>query len=344
MDNVKQFSSDKILKHLDRVAAWLAGSNPYPITVELDMTNICNHRCPECVGLYSQKKDSHSLSFDQAEAILYQLAEAKIRGLIFTGGGEPLCNPATIEVVKFAADLGMDIGFITNGSLITEQVARELAGCCRWVRVSLDAIDYGVFKEVHGVWDFDKVIDGIRLLVEAEGKATVGVGYLTEEGDGWLRDVAGFCKGLGVDYLQFRPMQEHIGGKVEYHQEGIKEQILKCLELSDDKYQVLYSKHKYDWMDDKDCGRDYGKCFGQQFATVIGADGCMYLCCHFRGAEKYCLGDLKTDSFRDIWYSQRRAEAISNIDFSECVPLCRCNTFNRILWNIKQPREHVNFL
>ncbi len=46
--DVRQFSSDKILKHLDRVNAWLKGENPYPITVEMDVTNICNHRCPEC--------------------------------------------------------------------------------------------------------------------------------------------------------------------------------------------------------------------------------------------------------------------------------------------------------
>lgn len=42
--NVRQFSSDKILKHLDRVNEWLRGG-PNPIIVELDMTNRCNHRC-----------------------------------------------------------------------------------------------------------------------------------------------------------------------------------------------------------------------------------------------------------------------------------------------------------
>ena len=45
--DVRQFSSDKILKHIDRVNAWLKRENPRPITVELDMTNVCNHRCPE---------------------------------------------------------------------------------------------------------------------------------------------------------------------------------------------------------------------------------------------------------------------------------------------------------
>ena len=111
---VSQFSSDKILKHLDRVNAWLRGENPFPITVELDMTNRCNHRCPECSGWYFQKRDSDSLSIGLARDIITQLAEAKVRGLIFTGGGEPLCHPYIKEGVKLAYELGLDIGFITT--------------------------------------------------------------------------------------------------------------------------------------------------------------------------------------------------------------------------------------
>lgn len=341
--NVRQFSSDKILKHLDRVNTWLEGENPFPITVELDMTNICNHRCPECVGSYFQQRNGESLSLPRAAGIIEQLAEAKVRGLIFTGGGEPLCHPATGRIVKRAYDLGLDIGFITNGSLIDQEMAEILVTRCKWIRVSLDAHCPEIFKKVHGVARFGNVLNGIRLLVETKGTATIGVGYLTDE-DTDLYDAAVFCKRLGVDYIQFRPLQEHAWGTFGYRQAGVAEQIPRCLDLSTEKYKVLYSKHKYDCMDDKDYGRHYGKCYGQQFATVIGADGCMYLCCHFRGYDRYCFGNLKTHSFRYIWNSERRKEVINNIDFKDCVPLCRCNTFNQTLWNSKQPIEHVNFL
>lgn len=97
-------------------------------------------------------------------------------------------------------------------------------------------------------------------------------------------------------------------------------------------------------MKDTQYGRNYGRCYGHQFATVISADGKMYLCCHLRGYEKYCIGDLTKDSFMDIWNFQRRQDVAEDIDFKDCIPLCRDNTFNQILWNIKQPREHENFL
>jgi radical SAM protein with 4Fe4S-binding SPASM domain len=152
------------------------------------------------------------------------------------------------------------------------------------------------------------------------------------------------CKILGVDYLQFRPMQIHNNGKFEYNLTDIARNIRRCMNESVDGFKVLYSKHKYDMMKDKEYGRNYKKCYGHQFATVIAADARVYVCCHMRGYDKYCLGDLRKNTFEEIWNSQQRKRVVENIDFKDCVPLCRDNTFNQILWNIKQPREHVNFL
>ena len=348
--DARQFSSDKILKHLDRVQSWIKGGNPPPITVELDMTNRCNHRCPECTSGYFQEKNSSSLYKDLAERIVRELADVGVRGLIFTGGGEPLCHPDTGEIVKLAKSLGLDVGFITNGSLLNRHNSEVLLKCCTWLRVSLDAGSPRLFKLTHGMdkKTFNKVLDNIRILVESkkelQSKTTIGAGYLTcYRTKSEMYDATLLCKDLGVDYIQFRPMQIHSVKKSEYYRINQK-YLEKCLKESNNGYKVLYSKHKYDMMHDKDYGRNYEKCYGHQFATVISASGNMYLCCHTRGYEKYCLGDLNHQTFREIWDSEKRRKVYENVDFKDCIPLCRDNTFNQILWNIKQPREHVNFL
>lgn len=349
--DVRQFSSDKILKHLDRVNAWLEGDNPPPITVELDMTNLCNHRCPECSGWYFQDRKPDSLPGDLAKSIIKQLARFKVRGLIFTGGGEPLCHSNIKEAVRLAHDLGLHIGFITNGSLINEEIAKILLESCTWLRVSLDAASAKTFKKIHGLGGnaFNKVVDNIALLTrmksEFKSKTTLGIGYLTSNyTKNEMCDMTILCKGLGVDYLQFRPMQIHNNGKFDYYLTDIRKNIYRCMKESADGFKVLYSKHKYDMMKDKEFGRNYKKCYGHQFTTVIAADAQIYLCCHMRGYDKYCIGDLRKNTFDEIWNSEQRKRVIENIDFKDCVPLCRDNTFNQILWNIKQPREHVNFL
>lgn len=349
--DVRQFSSDKILKHLDRVNAWLKDENPPPITVELDMTNLCNHKCPECSGWYFQDRNHSSLSKDLAEDIVRQLAKAKVRGIIFTGGGEPLCHPYLMRAVKLAHSLGLDVGFITNGSLITEEIGNVLLNCCTWLRVSLDAASPETFEKIHGLDGnaFHNVINNIQLLVRMKkclnSSTVVGIGYLTCD---YTKDemykVTKLCKKLKVDYLQFRPLQIHNDGKFEYHLTDITKNIYRCINEGVDGFKVLYSRHKYDMMRDKAYGRNYKKCYGHQFATVIAADAKMYLCCHMRGHDKYCIGNLSKNSFTEIWNSKQRKKVVENIDFKDCIPLCRDNTFNQILWNIKQPKEHVNFL
>jgi hypothetical protein len=152
------------------------------------------------------------------------------------------------------------------------------------------------------------------------------------------------CRRLGVDYLQFRPLQVHVDGSFKYDRKDITGEIERCMKESRTGFKVLCSQHKYEMMQDASFGRHYGICYGHQFATVIAADARMYLCCHMRGHSRYCLGDLRRNSFREIWNSRRRKRVAANIDFRDCVPLCRDNTFNQILWNIRQPREHVNFL
>ncbi len=350
--DVKQFSSDKILKHLDRVQAWLEGKNPYPVTVELDLTNLCNHDCPQCVVSYFRVKNDDTLSTELAKDIIDQLTEAKIRGLIFTGGGEPLCHPDSVEIVKYAGELGNDIGFITNGELINEQNAPVLLDNCRWIRVSLDAGTPETFAQIHGTSKerFHNVVSGLESLVKFKQElnidCTVGGGFLTSrDTTGEMERTAELCRDLGVDYLQFRPMQFRDENGFDYEVGDVLEQIEDALKYAEKDYDVLFSKHKYEMMKRKDYGRNYGKCCGQQFATVIAASAKMYICCHLRGVEKYCLGDLKNKSFKEIWHSDKRREVISRVkDFKDCIPLCRDNTFNQILWNIKQPKEHKNFL
>ncbi|MBF0232540.1 MAG: radical SAM protein [Desulfamplus sp.] len=349
--NVGQFSSSKILKHLDRVNEWMRGDNPPPITVEIDMTNVCNHACPECVAGFVRTFDKSFLSSRLAERIIKELAEFGIRGLIFTGGGEPLCHKNTIDMVSLAQSLGLDVGFITNGQLLNDDINRVLLEKCVWIRVSLDAATPETFSKVHGVplESFVKVLDNIRRLAQMKqqlkSNTTVGVGFLTDHDTvEEMEPAAALCRDLQVDYLQYRPMQIHKKEKIEYRLTDVTDRIKRCFCYGSTTYNILYSKHKYDMMKEKNYGRYYNKCYGQQFATVITATGKMYICCHLRGYDKYEIGDLSQQSFQEIWNSIQRREVFQNVDFEDCIPLCRDNTFNQILWDIKSPVNHVNFL
>jgi len=348
--DVKQFSSDKILKHLDKVAEWQKTGETFPVTIEIDLTNVCNNKCPRCFGFFGN--DKSSMNLQDAVSIVKQVGEMGGRGLTFTGGGEPTCNPHAAEVIQYAKDTGLDVALITNGFAVREEDARVFIKYCTWLRVSLDAGSPEVYKRTHGLEGgaFERIVENIRTLVrikrETGSECTIGVGYLTDTGLGEdMYRCTRLCKDLGVDYLQFRPFLKRFGeGEIDYDFEDTMPWIEKCAELAGDGFDVLFSKHKYDCMQQGDTGRNYGVCYGHFFATTIAANQKVYICCHMRGVEKYCLGDLKKNSLAEIWQSEQRKHAYENIDFRDCPPLCRCNTFNQVLWNITQSVNHRNFL
>lgn len=348
-----QFSSSKILKHIDRIDEWQKKGVSRPITYELDMTNVCNSKCHFCFGFFDQKKYQVSISVKEAKNILNQIKKFGGKAVTFTGGGDPLCNKDTVEVVKYAKKIGLDVGFITNGILLNKDNIKDIVSSCVWIRVSLDAATKETYLKTHCLNSniFELVISNIKLLSKEKKKqksnVTIGVGFLTY--DRTIHEIVEFAKlssKLGVDYAQYRPLlKKHTEKEFNIKsQDVVINNIKKASKYSNKIFSVVSSIHKYNLIASKTYKRQYDVCYGHNFATVIAADKKMYLCCHMRGLKKYCLGDLKKNTLKEIWYSKQRERVYKNIDFKDCPLLCRCDSFNTILFDMNKPVQHKNFL
>lgn len=330
------FASTKIFRFPDRVSRILQGEPCPPVTVELDLTNQCNHRCPECAGGRSTRE---SLTTSEAVNYLNQLVEAGCKAVTFTGGGEPLCHPDAVSLVQKAQNLGLDVGFITNGGLLTKDRVDALLDSCCWIRVSLDAADPANYARIHGrdTEEYYKVIRNISLLGERkairQSECTVGVGYLADSKnrDG-LPEIAKKLAQAGIDYLQVRPFH--------HRPEPISESIKAAKQYETAKFRVVSSVDKYLHIGES---RPYTYCYGAEVCGVIQADSGVPLCCHLRG--RTMLGWLRNgEQFQQIWYGTRKREILRALDLSTCVPLCRCDGINRTIHNISRPVQHCTFL
>lgn len=357
------FAPDKIFAQKDRVAEWLKTGVSRPVTVELDMTNVCNQKCPHCFG-YWPERDQARICLDEAKAILAQLKDLGVRGVTFTGGGDPLVNAATPAAVEHARSLGLDIGFITNAQALTSATAEILVRSCVWIRVSIDAATPEVFRLTHGMGpvQFQKVLDNTRMLVERKkslaSPVTLGVGFLTAPKT--RADVYAFARlgrELGVDYGQYRPLLRRQGeADLDYSDATLLDEMLRAKrDFETPSYRVLCSEHKYRLIAEGRLERGYRKCYGQNFAAVVSADRKMYVCCHMRGVAKYEIGDLSAADAKTVWDSPKRRQVADSVDFKDCPPLCRCDSFNGILAQLKDegrtlddapdgPWEHPNFI
>lgn len=330
------FCSDKILRHSGAIADYLAGRAVAPILLELDMTNSCNHHCPRCTGGAGEQA---TLSRYEASNFLSQAHDYGVKAITFTGGGEPLLNPATVDIVEYAHQLGLEVGFITNGSQLDEAAARRLLVCCMWLRVSVDAASPATFLLTHGLGEpeFRRVLGNIATAVKVkrniEADCTLGVGYLT---DARTRDemseAAVLFRSIGIDYLQFRPF--HADNAVT----EMNLQTVKAQETSD--FRILWSADKYS----PAIERTYGYCHAAHFIGVVQADGNMPICCHYRGRPGWYIGNLKESSLRAIWEGERKASALKRLRTSCCLPHCRADGHNRRLQALVEEEPHGCFL
>src|SRR5260221_14130153 len=86
-----QFDASKLLWHTEALNSWLKGSLVSPVTLELDVSLVCNDRCPTCVHGFAH--GGRFLSMQHIAEILAEASDLGVRGLTLSGGGEPLGHP-----------------------------------------------------------------------------------------------------------------------------------------------------------------------------------------------------------------------------------------------------------
>ena len=108
-------------------------------TIEIEATNHCNAHCEFCAHETSTRNKGF-IDLDKFNAFLFRQEElAKYNELnyasgkrispkiVFGGLGEPLLHREICGLIKSAKLHGFYVSLITNGSLLTEVLAKELA-------------------------------------------------------------------------------------------------------------------------------------------------------------------------------------------------------------------------
>jgi Fe-coproporphyrin III synthase len=130
-------------------------------------TRRCNLNCKHCYSKSENKLYPNELTTIEAKAFIEDLAAFKVPVLLFSGG-EPIIRSDLFEVANFASAKGIRVVLSTNGTLITENTAKQLktAGFS-YVGVSLDGIGE-INNKFRGKENaFDLAVEGIRNCLKA---------------------------------------------------------------------------------------------------------------------------------------------------------------------------------
>ncbi len=146
-----------------------------PIVV-WNMTRLCNLRCIHCYADAKDKPHPEELTTEEAKRVIDDLAEMGVPVLLFSGG-EPYMREDLFELGIYAREKGIRTVISSNGTLITEELARKTkeAGFS-YVGVSLDGGNPGVNDKFRGLKGaFDMALEGIRNL--KKHKVKVGLRF-----------------------------------------------------------------------------------------------------------------------------------------------------------------------
>lgn len=341
LPNVNNFNAnEKILRYPNKID-YFFNSHKTLIVTELDLTNRCNNRCPGCCGV---KENNAELSQRQIELIVKSLVDMDNQGVILSGGGEPLISPWFAYAVRELKKAGMKLGLNSNGLALTEESAKLIAANCEYFRISLDAASPEMYLKTHGMPEdaFQKVVENIKLFSQikaaCDSPISFGVGFLTSQDTVPEMDrFVALVKDAGADFAQFRPFT---GDMYDVTDEYLKlKQIYETPEFG-----VRASIQKYREMKTRG-RRNYDKCRGMFFSTVITADAKVFACLHYRQKDEYYLGQISEDcSLAEIFRGARIREVYERINCSNCPELCRNDVFNRTLNALSLDIVHSEFL
>src|SRR4051812_20280274 len=116
---------------------------------------------------------SASLSVETVREILDDLPS--VRRLTLQGLGEPLLAPDLDDIVTEAVGRGLEVGFNTNGTLLSPgRAASLIAAGLDWIHVSIDGAHAETYAAIRHGGHLDTVVTNLRGLVAARAAAGSG--------------------------------------------------------------------------------------------------------------------------------------------------------------------------
>jgi len=310
---VKVLGSFYITRLLKKPVQW-----GLPISISFEPTTSCNLRCPECPsGLRSFSRPTGMLEKDFFKSTIDDIHQHLLY-LIFYFQGEPYLNPAFLDMVKYASSKKIYTATSTNAHYLTDENAKKTveSGLDRLI-ISIDGTTQDVYKQYRVGGNLDKVIEGAKNIVKWRKELNSKTPFIffqflvVKPNEHQIQDIKKLAMEIGVDEVRFKTAQI-------YDYETDPNQLITTIDK--------FSRYK------KNSDGSYApknklanRCWKLWHANVITWDGLVVPCCFDKDAM-HQLGNLKNESFKQIWnnpnYKQFRSSIMQsrkNIDIcSNC--------------------------
>lgn len=278
-----------------------------PVSASIESTTSCNLKCPECPsGLRKFSRPTGTIDLEHFRKYIDPISK-NLSYLMIYFQGEPYMNKAFFDLVRYAKSKNIFTATSTNGHFLDVENARQTieSGLDRLI-ISLDGTDQENYETYRRGGDFEKVIAGIKTLVEYKKKLKSKKPFIIlqflvlKNNENKLAEIAELSKQLEVDKLELKTAQFYNFEKGNPLMPSNTE-YSRYTKNADGTYS-LKKKIK-------------NRCLRMWQSLVITWDGKVVPCCFDKDAT-HQLGDLNTTSLKEILegndYKAFRTKVFSN--------------------------------
>jgi radical SAM protein with 4Fe4S-binding SPASM domain len=267
-----------------------------PFVLMVEPTNFCNLKCPLCPsGNGDMTRPRGIMPFEHFKRIFEEQADHLFL-LMLWNQGEPFINKHLTDMVRLATSHNVPTLTSTNVHYIQSlENAEDIvdSGLSEMV-VSLDGITPETYKQYRVGGNFDRVLNGIRLLVEAKRKLKknhpiIHLQFIImKHNEHEIDQARQLARELGVNRLSLKTAQVYTPEEAQIY--------LPANEA--------YSRYRYDSSSLATKSKISNTCRHLWYSTVVNWDGAISPCCFDKDVH-YGLGNaLNGQTFDQIWTGQ----------------------------------------
>ena len=140
-----------------------------PREIDIELTAKCNLRCKYCYFFENENLDYIDLSTQEWIRFFDELGSIGVMKVTLAGG-EPFYRNDLIEIIDSIVKNRMRFSLLSNGGLITDNIAAYIknTGRCDSVQISLDGSCAAINDLGRGKGSFDGAIRGLEILKKHE--------------------------------------------------------------------------------------------------------------------------------------------------------------------------------
>ncbi|MDP7530116.1 MAG: radical SAM protein [Candidatus Scalindua sp.] len=301
----------------------------YPAKITIESGNICNLRCPLCpTGQKDASASKGLLSFSDFKKIIDEIGRNLLLIRLYNWG-EPLLNKELVKMVEYANEHRIAVKISTNLSFPIEDAQAEalINANLQKIYISCDGASNSTYPKYHIDGDFNRVMSNMKLLLKKKRQlrnnytGIIWLFHVFSHNEHEINTAKLMAKEIGIK-LTINKIRTDMGKE-------IFETAEKSLER-DSKWLPANPEYNTFNMTDKKPKNRFN-CDLLWKETVINWDSCILPCCSVY-SETHSFGNIKEDSFKNIWNNQKyiaaRKEVLGRNNKTKTVcHVCKANDY-----------------